>query len=181
MGTYLEEYMKETDIEKYEKLYKGTSFYIEENDEIIDQVRAGHHVYIDWKINLQWIMKREYLKSGRCEFSYSVEDFMEEQIGMVMPSNSPFLSLVNLEIKRLHQAGFIERWLKEYLPKKDRCWKMASYSEVENHTVNIFDMQGSFLVLLFGALGGFVFFIFECIVRWYKGYKDKEIIKPYVE
>jgi len=46
--------------------------------------------------------------------------------------------------------GLIQRWLKEYLPKKDRCWNIGKLVEVNNHTVNVDDMQGSFLVLLVG-------------------------------
>lgn len=180
-GSYLEEYIRETDIPKYQALYKGAKFYDEQTDEIIEEIRTGHHVYIDWKSNLQYIMKREYLKTDRCDFAYSTDEFLEEQISIILPPNSPYLALINSEIKRLHQAGFIERWLKEYLPKKDRCWKSSSIVEVENHTVNIDDMQGSFLVLLIGFGGGFFFFIVECLWRR-KGYKkDKEVIKPFVE
>lgn len=53
-------------------------------------------------------------------------------------------------IKKLHQVGLIQKWLKDYLPKRDRCWKNRHLIEVNNHTVNMDDMQGSFFVLLFG-------------------------------
>lgn len=46
--------------------------------------------------------------------------------------------------------GFIERWMKEYQPRKDRCTNYKITSEITNHTVNIDDMQGCFLVLIFG-------------------------------
>lgn len=48
------------------------------------------------------------------------------------------------------QMGFIQKWLTEYLPSKDRCWNMGKSVEIENHTVNLNDMQGCFLVLLTG-------------------------------
>lgn len=41
-GTYLEEYIKETDIEKYQHLFDGASFYSDENEEVIDDVRSGN-------------------------------------------------------------------------------------------------------------------------------------------
>lgn len=53
-------------------------------------------------------------------------------------------------IKRLQQVGLIEKWFQDYLPKKDRCWKNKQIMEVNNHTVNLDDMQGSFFVLIFG-------------------------------
>lgn len=75
---------------------------------------------------------------------------LDEKISLLLPRNSPYLDLVNAEIKRLHQMGFIERWLKKYLTKSDRCSNVRVSSEVTNHTVNLNDMQGCFLVLIFG-------------------------------
>ena len=75
-GTYLEEYLKETDIEKFVQLYAHADFYQDENDEIIERVRGGKYVYIDWKTNLRYIMKREFLKTDRCDFSLGTDDFM---------------------------------------------------------------------------------------------------------
>jgi glutamate receptor, ionotropic, invertebrate len=43
-GTYLEEYIKETDIEKYQKLYEKAKFHVDENSDIIKDVRKGSHV-----------------------------------------------------------------------------------------------------------------------------------------
>lgn len=50
----------------------------------------------------------------------------------------------------MHQMGLIEKWLRQYLPKRDRCWKVGQLTEVNNHTVNLDDMQGSFFVLFVG-------------------------------
>ncbi|KAJ8957262.1 hypothetical protein NQ318_007826, partial [Aromia moschata] len=52
-----------------------------------------------------------------------------------------------LIIKKLHQVGLIHKWLQNYLPRRDRCWKNRHIIEVNNHTVNMDDMQGSFFVL----------------------------------
>lgn len=40
-GTYLEEYIKTTDMEKYQQLFDGATFYPDENEDIIDDVRTG--------------------------------------------------------------------------------------------------------------------------------------------
>lgn len=45
--------------------------------------------------------------------------------------------------------GLIHKWLNNYLPKRDRCFNI-NYNEVNNHTVNLDDMQGSFFVLFIG-------------------------------
>lgn len=62
-----------------------------------------------------------------------------------------FLIILAFRIKKLHRVGLIQKWLKDYLPKKDRCWKVRHVAEVNNHTVNMDDMQGSFFVLFFGG------------------------------
>lgn len=199
-GTYLEEYIRDVaDIPKYTTLYKGAQFYIDENEDVVDQVRKGKHVYIDWRSNLQYIMRREYLKTETCDFALSTDEFMEEQIAMVinnkirkitliiedlfkvLPFNSPYLDLFNLELTRLHQMGLIQRWIKEYLPRRDRCSKQSNLIEVLNHIVTVDDMQGSFLVLLMGFLGGFFFFFIECIWKYYQRRRNRDIIVPFVE
>lgn len=180
-GTYLEDFIKDTDSEKYQLLYQGAKFYPDENDEVIEKVRNGKHVYIDWRSNLLYIMRREHLKTETCDFALSTEEFMEEQIAMVLPMNSPYLNLINAELTRLHQMGLIQRWIKEYLPPRDRCSKQSSVIEVINHTVNMDDMQGCFLVLLFGFVSGLFFFFCECILRYYHRRSDRDIIKPFVD
>lgn len=95
-------------------------------------------------------MRKEYLETDRCEFTLSTEKFINEKIGLVLPGNSPYLKIFNNEIYRMLQMGFIHKWLNEFLPKKDRCSGNSASMEIENHTVNLFDMQGCFLVLIAG-------------------------------
>lgn len=78
------------------------------------------------------------------------EKFLDEKISLVLPANSPYLNIFNDEIYRMLQMGFIQKWLAEYLPKKDRCSSSLGAMEIENHTVNLIDMQGCFLVLIAG-------------------------------
>lgn len=51
----------------------------------------------------------------------------------------------------MQQVGLVEKWLRDYLPKKDRCWSTSSL-EANNHSVNLGDMQGSFFVLFLGIV-----------------------------
>lgn len=81
-----------------------------------------------------------------------VEKFLEEKIGLVVPANSPYLAIFDNEIYRMLQMGFIQKWLDEFLPKKGRCSSVAGSMEFENHTVNLIDMQGCFLVLIAGMV-----------------------------
>lgn len=52
----------------------------------------------------------------------------------------------------MHKAGLISKWLSAYTPRRDRCWQSGAVAqEVNNHTVNLGDMQGSFFVLFLGT------------------------------
>lgn len=138
-------------------------------------------------------MRKEFLETDKCEFTLSMfrissdynccklsnsiyinclgnEKFLDEKIGLILPANSPYLSILNEEIYRMLQMGFIQKWLAEYLPKKDRCSSKASSIEIENHTVNLADMQGCFLVLIAGmrrmdfTLSQFTFLLSQLIL-----------------
>ncbi|ENN79417.1 hypothetical protein D910_01947, partial [Dendroctonus ponderosae] len=114
---------------------------------MMGEIKSGKHVYIDWKIKLQYMIKEHFIDSGECSFALGVEEFCEEQIALIVAPDTPYLHKINEEIKKLHQVGLIQKWLSDYLPKKDKCWKKKRTIEVNNHTVNLDDMQGSFFVL----------------------------------
>lgn len=115
----------------------------------------------------------------QCDFILVAEEFLEEQIALIMPKNSPYLKLIDKEIKILHQMGFIELWLREYLPKKDRCWITKETNEAENHTVNLADMEGCFLVLILGIFFGTVLIGIECCWFYRRKYMTHTIFKPF--
>lgn len=165
-GTFLELYLRHSDAPKYKRLYEAATFYERETPDIIERVRRNRHVYIDWKSNLQFIMKREFLETDSCDFSLGSEDFLDEQIGLVLSPHSPYLGLVNNEIYRLQQMGFVQKWLSEYMPARDRCWSGTNkVVQIENHTVNLNDMQGCFLVLLVGVGAAMLIILCECLLK----------------
>lgn len=78
--------------------------------------------------------------------------------------------------------GFIELWLKEYLPKKDRCWitKDKDVDDAEIHTVNLKDMQGCFFVLILGIVFGIMIISVEFCWFYRKKYLTHYVFKPYI-
>lgn len=36
---------------------------------MLEEVRAGRHVYMDWKIKLQYVIKQAFLEDDQCSFS----------------------------------------------------------------------------------------------------------------
>jgi hypothetical protein len=67
---------QEMDYPKYKSLLEGATIHEEQNDELVSKVRAGSHVFIEWKINLLNVMKREFIATNRCDFSLG--EFYEE-------------------------------------------------------------------------------------------------------
>ncbi|XP_058458924.1 ionotropic receptor 93a [Malaya genurostris] len=179
-GTFLEQFLLETDDPKYVRLYNGAKFITEESDQIVRSIREGHHVHIDWRTNLNYLMKREFLKNDRCDFVLSMDEFLDEQIALAMPKNSPYIDVINDELIKMQQFGFMQRWLKKYLPSQDKCSKVRRSSEVENHTVNNDDMAGCYYILLIGFSMGMAMFLVEYVWRWYKKSR-KAKLQPYTD
>ncbi|XP_026496230.2 ionotropic receptor 93a [Vanessa tameamea] len=189
-GSFLEMQLKNSDESKYIDLLKraeltdGTNV-VEGNVvsglDILNRVRRQRHALIDWKLRLSYFMRAEHVKSDTCDFTLSTEDFMDEQVAMIVPSGSPYLPIINKEINRMQKAGLISKWLSAYLPKRDRCWKTSSVEEVNNHTVNISDMQGSFFVLFLGIISASTILLMEWFYMRRKKRIEQIIIKPYIE
>ncbi|KAF9802070.1 hypothetical protein SFRURICE_004321 [Spodoptera frugiperda] len=140
----------------------GKSGTMPSGSSLLQRVRFHRHVIIDWKLRLSYMMRADRLEADNCDFALSAEEFLDEKVAMIVPAGSPYLPVINKELDRMHKAGLITRWLEAYLPKKDRCWKSSSMmQEVNNHTVNLNDMQGSFFVLF--------------MEHWLKGYQVESI------
>uniref|UniRef100_A0A4Y0BNW6 Ionotropic glutamate receptor C-terminal domain-containing protein n=1 Tax=Anopheles funestus TaxID=62324 RepID=A0A4Y0BNW6_ANOFN len=170
-GTFLEEILMDSTEPKYVQLYKGSQIITELSDELVERIEAGKHVHIDWRNNLRYLMKRQFLRTDRCDFALSTDEFLDEQIALVMPKESPYLELVNEEIKRMHQFGFIQRWVSQYLPAKDKCSGTGRVMDVQNHTVNSSDMAGSYWILLLGFASGLFIFLCEFAVSRYRQHR----------
>ncbi|CAH1154998.1 unnamed protein product [Phaedon cochleariae] len=180
-GSFLEHELRVASAQRYQMVYEKRSRKLETSiDNLIGSVEQGKHVFIDWKMKLQFIMKKRFLETGRCEFALGTEDFFEEELSLILPQGSPYLPRINEEIKKLHQVGLIQKWLQDYLPKKDQCWKNRHLVEVNNHTVNLDDMQGIFFVLFLGFSLSSVLLIIETV--WNKHFRKKQlsIIQPFM-
>nr|XP_034828957.1 ionotropic receptor 93a [Maniola hyperantus] len=192
-GSFLETQLKNSDEPKYVSLLKRAEMTsatgaVEGNMAassgagILNRVRHNRHALIDWKLRLRYLMRAETLKTDACDFALSKEEFMDEQVAMIVPAGSPYLAVINKEINRMHRAGLIAKWLSAYLPKRDRCWKTsAAAQEVSNHTVNLRDMQGSFFVLFLGFFIASTVLVLEWIYNRRKKMVEQIVIKPYME
>ncbi|KAJ8716806.1 hypothetical protein PYW07_003433 [Mythimna separata] len=190
-GSYMEMELKNSDEPKYIALLKGAELVtssvgmgatMASGSVLLQRVRSKRHVIIDWKLRLSYLMRADRLESDNCDFALSAEEFFHEKVAMIVPAGSPYLPVINKELDRMHKAGLIMRWLDAYLPKKDRCWKTSSMmQEVNNHTVNLSDMQGSFFVLFMGFFSASTVLLLEFLYNRRKRRSEQIVIKPYVE
>ncbi|KAJ0183472.1 hypothetical protein K1T71_001448 [Dendrolimus kikuchii] len=191
-GGYLEMELKNSGEPKYKTLLKGAQLTrgvggMEGNsevmaNEILHRVRNERHALIDWKLRLSYLLHADHLATGTCDFVLSSEEFMDERVAMIVPSDSPYLPVINKEINRMQKAGLITKWLSAYLPKRNRCWKTSTVAqEVDNHTVNLSDMQGAFFVLFLGFFSASSVLFLEWLYNRRKRRSEQVVIKPYTE
>uniref|UniRef100_A0A1A9V502 Ionotropic glutamate receptor C-terminal domain-containing protein n=1 Tax=Glossina austeni TaxID=7395 RepID=A0A1A9V502_GLOAU len=156
-NTFFENYAAISSRLDFQKYLNHAIVYNNSLQENLEAVKIGSRINVDWRINLQLIIQNHFEKEKECTLSMSKESFLDEQIGLIIPIDSPYLDLINAQIYRLYQMGFIERWHQTNLPSMDKCNAKGVLRQITNHKVNLDDMQGCFLVLLTGN-----FYIFLC-------------------
>ncbi|CAG4935436.1 unnamed protein product [Parnassius apollo] len=105
-GSYLEMELKNSDEQKYKSLLNGAELttatgsvqsYRSTGSSLLERVRNKRHVIIDWKMNLNFIMRAETEATNKCDFTVSDEEFMDEKVAMIVPAGSPYLPVINKE------------------------------------------------------------------------------------
>ncbi|XP_063979673.1 ionotropic receptor 93a isoform X2 [Diachasmimorpha longicaudata] len=152
-------------------------------EEHIHDVKGGKHVVIDWKSSLMISGRNDYIETGRCAFSLGSDVlFLEEPISMVVPSDSPYLGLINVQLQRMHESGLMDKWIANRFPTRDSCSDslMGSF-EAANHKVDLEDMQGIFFVLILGYIMGTMILGYEFFRHHRRVAKERKLIQPFVE
>uniref|UniRef100_A0A1A9W573 Ionotropic glutamate receptor C-terminal domain-containing protein n=1 Tax=Glossina brevipalpis TaxID=37001 RepID=A0A1A9W573_9MUSC len=147
-NTFFESYAAISSRLDFQKYLNHAIIYNNSVQENLEAVKSGDRINVDWRINLQLIIQNHFEKEKECTLSMSKESFLDEQIGLIIPVDSPYLDLINTQIYRLYQMGFIERWHQTNLPSMNKCNGKGLLRYITNHKVNLDDMQGCFLVLL---------------------------------
>ncbi|KAL5274387.1 hypothetical protein ACFFRR_000866 [Megaselia abdita] len=142
----------------------------------VQEIQHGKRVNVDWKINLQHIIQREFDNTKECNFMLGREEFVEEQIGLIVPAGSPYLPIVNDEIKKLSEMGLIQRWHRIHMPDVHKCSGRSMAQHVTNHKVNLTDMQGCFVVLFLGTIVGLAAILLEMSFHNWNAKRIKKIV-----
>nr|XP_031847480.1 ionotropic receptor 93a-like [Nomia melanderi] len=181
-GSFLEVYLENADEKKYHILLARAEMYNDTEDErLIERVKEGKFALIDWRSSLRFLMRKDLLLTGGCHFSLSTDEFLDEPIAMIIPQGSPYLPVINAELRRMLESGLMHKWITEKMPIKDKCWEIASNNQVVNERkVNVADMQGIFFVLFMGVTLSLFFLLCEFYWNRRKVSKERKLIRPFV-
>ncbi|XP_017844834.1 ionotropic receptor 93a [Drosophila busckii] len=166
-GTFFEKYTETTSRNDFKRFMEQALIYNSTQSENVAAVKHGQRINIDWRINLQLIVQQHFELDKECRFALGKEDFVDEQIALIVPMRSAYLHLINLHIGRMFRMGFIDRWHKTNLPSMDKCNGKNVQRQIQNHKVNMDDMQGCFMVLILGIV---VAVCVACIEFWYHSF-----------
>ncbi|XP_023313506.1 ionotropic receptor 93a [Trichogramma pretiosum] len=166
---------------KYKELFDGaTRQETSKAANILESVKRDKLVYIDWKMSLEHLATSDLKSTGGCNLHVGAEDFLPENLAMMIAGDSPYLSLINDAIKRMHESGLIKKWTEDRLPPKNKCHGNMKGQEATNHKVNMGDMQGIFFVLAIGFTVAAIFIGTELVWHRKKEAAEKVFIKPFV-
>ncbi|XP_020296775.1 ionotropic receptor 93a-like [Pseudomyrmex gracilis] len=180
-GSFLEEYLKNTEEEKYHVLLDRSIIHnATQEAKMIEKVKAGKHALIDWRSTLRFAMRNDLLLTDKCSFSLSTDEFMDEPIAMIISQDSPYIKIINTELYRMHESGLMNKWISEQIPIKDKCSDSSVNQGVNERKVNVTDMQGIFFVLFMGVTGSI--FLLCCEFYWHrrKLSKQRKLIQPFL-
>ncbi|XP_011501036.1 PREDICTED: glutamate receptor ionotropic, delta-1, partial [Ceratosolen solmsi marchali] len=167
---------------RYKRLLEGAQRQDPTNpSQALERVKSENYVLIDWRISLAFLMKMDLLDTGTCYFHVSAENFIRENMAMMIAHDSPYLPLINDAIKRMHESGLITKWMSDRTPIKDKCWEgLKINQEATNHKVNMGDMQGIFFVLAIGFSIAVIVINFEFFSHKRKKAAEKNFVQPFV-
>ena len=65
------------------------------SEDVVDSIRYDKHILIDWKPTLDLLIKSEYAKTKKCEFSLGIGEFYTEMIALAFPIGNPWIERFN--------------------------------------------------------------------------------------
>ncbi|XP_052755340.1 ionotropic receptor 93a isoform X2 [Galleria mellonella] len=134
-GSYLENELKNSDEPKYKALLKGAELIsdikgtnatsiLESN--LLSRAREQRHVIVDWKLRLAYLMRADYLAKDTCDFALSADEFLDEQVAMIVPAGSPYLPVINKERLVSSVSGCTRTYRRGTAAGRRRRWRRRS-------------------------------------------------------
>lgn len=179
-GSIIETYLKDADDEKFQELEESAIKHSEVDETLFAMIKQKDHVYVEWKSRLELIMKQQYNMTKTCDYALGREEFYFERVAMAFPNDSPWINHFNAQIRKILQAGLMEKWKQVFWPSDDECAATARGGTGSTSIVSVTDMQGSFFILMMGCFFSLLIMLGECMVHKSNQDKDTAVIKPFV-
>eukprot|EP00095_Tigriopus_kingsejongensis_P008685 maker-scaffold483_size159862-snap-gene-0.37 protein:Tk08685 transcript:maker-scaffold483_size159862-snap-gene-0.37-mRNA-1 annotation:"olfactory ionotropic receptor ir93a" len=180
-NSVVQTYLQNSQEEKHQTIVNGAVMHPSVfNQDIVESIKTEGHSLIEWKTTLDIIMKEEYNRTSKCDFSLGMEEFFMERVALAFPKGNPWLSKFNHELIKIIQAGLIDQWKNVYWPSDDECAVTARGGQGSSTTVTVTDMQGSFFILVMGCFVALLIVFGECSFCRKKQRTEQSIIKPFV-
>ena len=62
---------------------------------VLGSIRDDDHILVDWKPTLDLLMKSEYAKTKKCEYTLGIGEFWTERVAMAFPRENPWIEKFN--------------------------------------------------------------------------------------
>ncbi len=69
-------------------------------------IKEDDHAIIEWKTTLDLLMKEEYQKSKKCEYSLGIEEFFTERVALGFPIGNPWISKFDERLAHFLQSCY---------------------------------------------------------------------------
>ncbi|XP_068237470.1 ionotropic receptor 21a-like [Palaemon carinicauda] len=143
---------------------------------ILDRVQAGEFAFIQNKQFLELNRDARYSYGGRASIRIVEECFMNYNVALTLPRNSPLTDNLAKALMNIFESGLLHKWKEEVVNYVHRRYKkMNAQTVIEVSRIRpleISHVQGIFFILGIGYLLSILILVVEVITRPKK--KDKD-------
>ncbi|XP_068237350.1 ionotropic receptor 21a-like [Palaemon carinicauda] len=136
---------------------------------ILDRVKAGEFAFIQNKQFLELNRDTRYSSGGRATIRIVEECFMNYNVALTLPRNSPLTDNLSKTLMNIFESGLLNKWKDEvvqYVNRKNK--KEKGQTDIESSSVTPLDLshvQGIFYILGIGYILAIFIMIFELLIR----------------
>ncbi|XP_046641479.1 ionotropic receptor 93a-like [Daphnia pulicaria] len=126
---------------------------------------GSRNVFVDAKAFVLDEIRKDYIKTGKCNFQIAKESFISATASFALPKNSPYTPTINQGILELLQIGLIDHWDTWFRPMPPQCnGKPPNGNKTKKLSpLSLKNLTGAFLVLLVGLSLSILVFLIEKI------------------
>ncbi|EFX82161.1 hypothetical protein DAPPUDRAFT_316759 [Daphnia pulex] len=124
------------------------------------------NVYVDANVYLKDEIRKNFRKTGTCNFELAKEKFIGATASLALSKNSPYTQTISQGILELQQIGLVDHWDSWFRPMPPQCnGKPRSGNKKKKQLpLSLKNLSGTFLVLLAGLGLSLVAFLVENII-----------------